>query len=587
MNCRDRCATDAYDSVIRRLEGVENKNLDQDNAIDAMGKTIPDFYEVDTLKIDVDALQNEKLDNTYMDEDIHFGPVTITKDGTAVIASFEAVNPTTGESTPMSILLPGATTTDAGVMDASSVSWIADAEERISALEGLSDVKAVADITGAPTQAELTTGWVAVADKQPETGDILQDINNSKLWVFVGTDWVLYGTIVTVPLATTSTIGGVRDTSLTAPGNRWYAHVEADGRLTLIGGDSLSTLIDTTIPAVQSGVSNSVKKTGNEDIAGVKTFTSGIDQKTTLSIEDAVYKQKSITRLYDVNDLMLFDQLIIKWTDSKSTVLSTMIANTDANGEYFTIGHRGVVYPDKSYKEYMITPDGSWITYRHMNADGTGYSIAQMRASPGATDAINKGYLDGRLTSKQDKLIFDDAPVSGSSNPVKSGGVYSQVNARIPKTDMGIANGVATLGADGKVPVSQLPEVGTPFFSWFSNDMGVDQPISGVFTYVRTGLKYGILTISCHVNVNTGSTDFAFTSTAKINNDSPIQFKHTPGYRGYWSGVTISNDTGYVVGFNSDNTISLARVSNSLYLDIQISTFSNKEIYMQFPVEEV
>lgn len=166
-------------------------------------------------------------------------------------------------------------------------------------------------------------------------------------------------------------------------------------------------------------------------------------------------------------------------------------------------------------------------------------------------------------------------------------GLADALNTKINTSTKGVANGVASLDSTGKVPASQLPEVGTPFFSWFSNDMGVDQPISGVFTYVRTGLKYGILTISCHVNVNTSSTDIAFTSTTKINNDSPVQFKHTPGYRGYWSGVTISNDTGYVVRFNSDNTISLARVNNSLYLDIQIATFSNKEIYMQFPVEEV
>ena len=182
------------------------------------------------------------------------------------------------------------------------------------------------------------------------------------------------------------------------------------------------------------------------------------------------------------------------------------------------------------------------------------------------------------------KVPTTQLPARGISDVT---GLTDALNTKINTSTKGVANGVASLDANGKVPISQLPENGTPFFSWFSNDMGVGQPISGVFTYIRTGPKYGILTISCHVNVTTSSTDIAFTSTAKINNDSPIQFKHTPGYRGYWSGVTISNNTGYVVGFNSDNTISLARVNNSLYLDIQISTFSNKEIYMQFPVEEV
>ena len=186
------------------IEDVTNVNID----------------DIADLKTDVVALSNEKLDKADINADLHFGEISVTRDGTAVIMSLDVFNPTTGIVTPISFTIPGATTAEAGTMDASSVAWIADAEDRISALEGLSDVKAVADLPGTPTQAQLTTGWVAVAGKQPETGDILQDINNAKLWVFVGTDWVLYGNIVTVPLATTSTIGGVRDTALTAPNNQ-------------------------------------------------------------------------------------------------------------------------------------------------------------------------------------------------------------------------------------------------------------------------------------------------------------------------------------------------------------------------------
>ena len=231
------------------------------------------------------------------------------------------------------------------------------------------------------------------------------------------------------------------------------------------------------------------------------------------------------------------------------------------------------------------------------------------RTTPGSTDITNYGQL---LTAQSDVMTSvaniyarDDAvgAINGiagldATGKVPTGQLPARgigditnltdaLNTKINTSTKGVANGVASLDSNGKVPASQLPEAGTPFFSWFSNDMGVDQPISGVFTYVRTGLKYGILAISCHINIETGSTDTAFTSTAKINNDSPIQFKHTPGYRGYWSGVTISNDTGYVVGFDSDNIISLARANNNLSLDIQISTFSNKDIYIQFPIEEV
>ena len=50
------------------------------------------------------------------------------------------------------------------------------------------------------------------------------------------------------------------------------------------------------------------------------------------------------------------------------------------------------------------------------------YMVIPMRVNPQPSDAVNKGHVDGLLTSKQDKLTFDNTPVSGSSNPVKSGG---------------------------------------------------------------------------------------------------------------------------------------------------------------------
>lgn len=375
------------------IERVTNVNID----------------DIADLKTDVNALSDEKLDKADIDEDIHFGPITITKDGTAVIASFDAINPTTGTVTPLSFLLPGATATDAGVMDASSVAWITEAEARISALEGLSDVKAVADLPSTPTHAQLTTGWVAVAGKPPETGDILQDINNSKLWVFVGTDWVLYGTIVTVPLATTSTIGGVRDTSLTASGNRWYVHVEADGRLSLIGGDSLSTLLDTTVPGIQTAVNGKVSKTGDETIGGVKTFTNTpVINGNYASIN--LKSNLSNSNLFFYNNGNEGHTTLIRSQDDGATSAYTRITTT--NIRTGTAGALDIVVDD---------------------VNGEGYATVQRRTTPGNNDIVNKGYLDTRLTAKQDKLTFDSVPTTGSVNPVTSGGVKTAIDTKQDK----------------------------------------------------------------------------------------------------------------------------------------------------------
>ena len=240
-----------------------NDGIDRLDGLDEL--TDINTVDIGNIKSDVILLSNEKLDKDSIDENIHFGPISLTQDGTNIIATLDAINPVTGVVTPFSFNVPGATEELAGVMDASSVAWIADAESRISALEGLSDVKAVSGLSSEPTQEQLNYAWVAETSKQAETGDIMQDVNNAKLWVFVTDTWILYGTLVIVPMATTTSIGGIKDTALNTVGNRWYCHVEADGRVALIGGDVLSTLVDTTVPALQSDINNAVKKTGNEN----------------------------------------------------------------------------------------------------------------------------------------------------------------------------------------------------------------------------------------------------------------------------------------------------------------------------------
>ena len=84
---------------------------------------------------------------------------------------------------------------------------------------------------------------------------------------------------------------------------------------------------------------------------------------------------------------------------------------------------------------------------------------------------------------EQDKLTFDAAPTANSTNPVTSGGVKTELDKKasatslgahtgntdnphqvtaaqvgaISSSEKGAASGVATLGADGKVPPGQLP----------------------------------------------------------------------------------------------------------------------------------
>ena len=399
---------------------IQKTNLQQHNFmitaindIDGRQADIEDITNVNVddiadLKTDVVALSNEKLDKADIDADLHFGDISVTRDGTAVLMSLDVFNPTTGIVTPISFTIPGATSALAGSMDASSVAWIAGAEERISALEGLSDVKAVSGLSSEPTQAQLDYAWVTATSKQAETGDIIQDVNNAKLWVFVTDTWILYGTLVVVPMATTSSIGGIKDTALNTVGNRWYCHVEADGRVALIGGDVLSTLVDTTVPALQSGINNAVKKTGNENIGGVKTFTNPpivYDANVNVQLKSRV--NNSLISFYN-NDSATRTSLIRSVDDGATAVHTQILAYNGRNGV-----------------------SGSLVVWAN-DVDGNGYATSSMRSNPGNDDIIVKKYLDTRLSTKQDTLVFDSTPILNSTKPVTSGGIY---NALIVKQD--------------------------------------------------------------------------------------------------------------------------------------------------------
>lgn len=71
------------------------------------------------------------------------------------------------------------------------------------------------------------------------------------------------------------------------------------------------------------------------------------------------------------------------------------------------------------------------------------------------TDAL-KTKLDGIATGAN-KITVDTAMSSTSTNPVQNKAVYTEIHKCVPQSAKGVANGVASLGSDGKVPTSQLP----------------------------------------------------------------------------------------------------------------------------------
>lgn len=65
-----------------------------------------------------------------------------------------------------------------------------------------------------------------------------------------------------------------------------------------------------------------------------------------------------------------------------------------------------------------------------------------------------KSYINRMLAKKQDKLIFDSAPTTGSSNPVTSDGIRKAIDTATPNVDFSNYPTKNGTGATGTWPIS-------------------------------------------------------------------------------------------------------------------------------------
>lgn len=90
--------------------------------------------------------------------------------------------------------------------------------------------------------------------------------------------------------------------------------------------------------------------------------------------------------------------------------------------------------------------NGNWSWQNQQGGGGGGASSSDDVSNESdvsgstVTDALNS--LSGEIASKQNTLTFDNSPTSGSSNPVKSGGVYTALQSKA-------GTAVATTSANG------------------------------------------------------------------------------------------------------------------------------------------
>jgi hypothetical protein len=189
------------------------------------------------------------------------------------------------------------------------------------------------------------------------------------------------------------------------------------------------------------------------------------------------------------------------------------------------------------------------IMVRVDDADSDGYMTAPRRSNPGASDVVTKGYLDTRLISKQDKLTFDSSPVSGSTNPVTSGGVYTAIDAKASKVEVsdGLAlkvdKGSTITASDG---VAIFNDITTNFWRQCGNSDVTN------FVSVMTSSQY----LYCYISPDGNQTSYTVCKSTDVSDNG--------GYTSYT--MMVPKNWYYKIDFSSVPNIICSVVEQPILL---------------------
>lgn len=205
-----------------------------------------DFIDIDdTIKTSNNPVKNSAIKDAFDDvrEDItDLTDVTadaIVSTQISADASTVTIVHTRIDSASDSDPLPVASTSQAGVINASDYSAFLTMQEDIEGLKEVIVTYAVTLPSDTPTQAQITTAFqTAWPDKELIAGVKVADYDRGLFYQYDGDTWVLMTTPSTVPIATASTVGGVKSSSTDGE-----VAVNLGGTMSVNGWDALKSRV--------------------------------------------------------------------------------------------------------------------------------------------------------------------------------------------------------------------------------------------------------------------------------------------------------------------------------------------------------
>lgn len=144
--------------------------------------------------------------------------------------------------------------------------------------------------------------------------------------------------------------------------------------------------------------------------------------------------------------------------DASNVGSATKGVYIDSNGQPVAMTHTveedvpsGAVFTDTTYSQ------GTGINIDSNNVIST-TAEENVQSDWNETNSTSDAYIQNKPTlGTASAKDFTTSVTSGSGDLITSGAVYTELDAKVDKTSIGSANGVAELDSTGKIPSSQLP----------------------------------------------------------------------------------------------------------------------------------
>lgn len=192
------------------------------------------------------------------------------------------INLSTGTTTSENVTLPVASTTQAGVMNSSTYDAITANTNNLNAI--MNGAVAITGLSATPTQAELTTAWLAQTNLPALINRAsIYDVDNDKVWTYYTNDATWHAASNTSQV-TVNTFTNSSEGTILGSTNAGQIYAESDGTGSVNGWDTLSGAVSTNTGNISS-LQTAVAGKQNTLTAGTNITITG----STISATDTTY----------------------------------------------------------------------------------------------------------------------------------------------------------------------------------------------------------------------------------------------------------------------------------------------------------